>query len=600
MPTDVSDHRAAASRSIVGEVLSDTPFGYPVRGNALCAGNPRFSDADLAATCAREGQPAAWTKAFAQYGAEAPSRVDGDFAVAIPDNKGRLLLAVDRFSIRTLCYRISGEQLSFGERADEVAGAQCEIDRQAIFDYLYFHVIPAPRTIYKGVFRLPAGHSALFENGKLTVVPYWIPSFEETLEQPLDKLKLEFRQLLRNAISRQVDGSDMGCFLSGGTDSSTVAGMLGEVTGKPARTFSIGFDAEGYDEIAYARIAAKHFKTDHHEHYVTPDDLVQAIPMVAAFYDQPFGNSSVVPAYFCAKMAREAGVERMLGGDGGDELFGGNTRYAKQRLFSFYESIPAILRYGLLEPMLKDNRLLGRMSGVRKVVSYIEQASVPMPDRMQMYNLLTRLGLQEVLTPEFLASVDAGKPQEQISRIYKTCRAKSLVNRMLAFDWKYTLADTDLPKVIGAASLADLQVGFPMLDNRLVDFSQRLSPELKLKGLQLRWFFKDALREFLPEEILTKKKQGFGLPFGIWLTKRGRLRDLAMESLDSLRKREVVRPEFLDRLMSEYLPQFPGYYGELVWILMMMEQWILSSMFANGQQLKCQTAVTGGASVSQR
>lgn len=573
MPTAASDHGAAHSRHITGVVSSETLLCDPLRAKALCAGNVRFSDADLAATCAREGHLAAWMKAFAQYGATAPSRVEGDFAVAIPDKKGRLLLAVDRFSIRTLCYRLCGGQLLFGERADEVAGAEGEIDPQAIFDYLYFHVIPAPRTVFKDVFRLPAGHTALFENGKLTVAPYWVPSFEETLQQPIDKLKVEFRQLLRNAVSRQVDGSDMGCFLSGGTDSSTVAGVLGEVTGKPARTFSIGFDAEGYDEMAYARIAARHFKTDHHEYYVTPDDLVQAIPMVAAFYDQPFGNSSVVPAYFCARMARDAGVERMFGGDGGDELFGGNTRYAKQRVFGFYESLPAILRHGLLEPMLKDNGLLGKISGVKKVVSYIEQASVPMPDRMQMYNLLTRLGLHEVLTPEFLASVDTGEPLEQLNRVYKACQAKSLVNRMLAFDWKYTLADTDLPKVVGATSLAGLQVGFPLLENRLVNFSLRLAPELKLKGLQLRWFFKDALRGFLPEETIAKKKQGFGLPFGVWLTKHAGLRDLAMASLDSLRQRGVVRPEFLDRLMNEYLPQFPGYYGEMVWILMMMEQW---------------------------
>lgn len=573
MPTDDSKLGALASRHVTSELWSNTRSGYSVRAQAFCAGNARFSDADLAATCAREGQLAAWTRAFAQYGAAAPARVEGDFAVAIPDDKGRLLLAVDRFSIRTLCYRFSGEQLSSAGRADEVAGPQGEIDPQAIFDYLYFHVIPAPRTIFKDVFRLPAGHAALLEKGKLTVAPYWVPSFKESLQQPIGKLRVEFRQLLRNAVSHQVDGSQMGCFLSGGTDSSTVAGVLGEVTGKPARTFSIGFDAEGYDEMAYARIAARHFKTDHHEYYVTPDDLVQAIPMVAAFYDQPFGNSSVVPAYYCAKMAREAGVERLLGGDGGDELFGGNTRYAKQRVFGFYENLPAILRHGLLEPTLKNNRWLGQLFGVRKVVSYIEQASVSMPDRTQMYNLLTRLGLQEVLTPEFLVSIDTGEPLDQLRRIYGACEAKSLVNRMLAFDWKYTLADTDLPKVVGATTLAGLKIGFPLLDNRLVDFSQRLAPELKLKGQQLRWFFKDALRGFLPEETIAKKKQGFGLPFGVWLTKHAGLRDLAMESLDSLRQRGVVRPEFLDRLMNEYLPQFPGYYGEMVWILMMMAQW---------------------------
>ncbi|HWS40661.1 MAG TPA: asparagine synthase-related protein, partial [Arenimonas sp.] len=157
---------------------------------------------------------------------------------------------------------------------------------------------------------------------------------------------------------------------------------------------------------------------------------------------------------------------------------------------------------------------------------------------------------------------------------YKSGDGHALVNRMLWYDWKYTLADNDLPKVVGANRLANLAVGFPLLDNRLVDFSLRLDPELKLKGLTLRWFFKEALKDFLPPEIITKKKHGFGLPFGVWAVEHPALRAMAMDSLDSLRSRGIVRTEFLDRLIKEYLPQHPGYYGELVWILMMLAQWL--------------------------
>lgn len=118
--------------------------------------------------------------------------------------------------------------------------------------------------------------------------------------------------------------------------------MIGEVSGQQTATYSIGFEAEGYDEMEYARIAARHFKTEHHEYYVTPDDLVRSISAVAQYYDQPFGNSSALPAYYCAKMAREDGVGKILAGDGGDELFGGNTRYAKQKIFGYYDSLPAL------------------------------------------------------------------------------------------------------------------------------------------------------------------------------------------------------------------------------------------------------------------
>ena len=517
---------------------------------------------------------APWLALFVQHGVNAPSAVRGEFSVVIQWPNGKTFCAVDRFSIHSLCYRVTDVRLEVAERADDLADSDTELDAQALYDYLYFHMIPAPRTVFKGIYRLPAGHYALFENGKLTVAPWWKPHFEENHKVPFPELKAEFRQILRDAVSDQLDGGTTGCFLSGGTDSSTVAGLIREVTGQPAKAFSIGFKAAGYDEMEYARLAARHFGAEHHEYYVTPDDLVRSIPDVAASYDQPFGNSSVVPAYYCAKAAREAGVTRILAGDGGDELFGGNTRYAKQRVFSAYDNIPGALRRGLLEPLLTGTALPGKIPGIKKAVSYVEQARVPMPDRMQMYNLLTRLGLAEVLTPEFLAQVNPDDTLRQQRETYKSGDGRALVNRMLWYDWKYTLADNDLPKVVGANRLADLPVGFPLLDDRLVDFSLRLDPELKLRGLTLRWFFKEALKDFLPPEIITKKKHGFGLPFGVWAVEHPGLRRLAMDSLDSLRSRAIIRANFLDRLIKEYLPLYPGYYGELVWILMMLAQWI--------------------------
>ncbi len=519
-------------------------------------------------------KPAArWLAAYAQHGVNAPLAVKGAFSVVIAWPDGKVFCAVDRFSVHSLCYRVANGELRVAERADELAGADGDIDLQALYDYLYFHMIPAPRTVFKDVFRLPAGHYALFENGRLTVAPWWRPHFDEVRRAPFAELKTEFRQILLDGVRDQIT-DHTGCFLSGGTDSSTVAGLLREVTGQPARAFSIGFAATGYDEMEYARIAARHFGAEHHAYYVTPDDLVASIPLVAASYDQPFGNSSVLPGYYCAKMAHEAGLTRILAGDGGDELFGGNVRYAKQRVFGAYEWIPGFLRRGLLQPLLTGTAWSGRIPGIKKAVSYVEQASVPMPDRMQMYNLLTRLGLDAVLTPEFLAQVVPQDTLRQQQETYRATDARSLVNRMLWYDWKYTLADNDLPKVLGSTRLAGLEVGFPFLDDRLIDFSLRLDPELKVKGLTLRWFFKEALKDFLPPEIITKKKHGFGLPFGVWAVEHAALRKLAVDSLDYLRGCRIVRADFLDRLLKEYLPQYPGYYGELVWILMILSQWL--------------------------
>ena len=545
--------------------------------DSLTLGKPRFNDSVLQKIAGRDGNLAAWRQAFEQHGHKAPTEVVGDFAIALREQDGRTFLAVDRFAIRSLCYRIVGERLLFAERADELANGltddSTEIDPQAIFDYLYTHAIPSPRTIYKGIYRVPPAHFVLFEQGKLTVAPYWVPEFNESANVSFEPLRDEFRELLKQATARQLDGGKAGCFLSGGTDSSTVAGMIGQATGTPAATYSIGFLAEGYDEMAFARLAAKRYNTEHHEYYVTPDDLVRSIPMVAAHYDQPFGNSSALPAYYCAKMARDDGITRILAGDGGDELFGGNSRYAKQRVFDWYQIMPGAIRKGVMEPLL-GTELAGKLPLLRKGASYVEQASVPMPDRLRMYNLITRLGIEQVLTPDFLAQVDISAPLQLQRKVWAGAKTGSNTNRELAFDWRYTLAESDLPKVCGTTRLADLDVGFPMLDDDLLAFSLRLPVSYKLKGLKLRWFFKEALRGFLPDEILVKKKQGFGLPFGVWVTRDEALRKMASESVRGLVDRGLLRAEFVDTLLNKHLYEHPGYYGEMIWISMMLEQWL--------------------------
>jgi asparagine synthase (glutamine-hydrolysing) len=484
-------------------------------------------------------------------------------------------LEVDRFALQTLCWRDDGGRLRTDARADRLAGEAPAIDPQALLDYLFFHAIPAPRTVFQGVQRLPAGHGAHWDGRRLRVQPPPPPAFRPDRGRSFEDLRLDFRAALEAAVADALQGNagPAACFLSGGTDSSTVAGIIGLVAGRPAQTYSIGFEAEGYDEMAYARIAAQHFGTRHHEHYVTPDQLVRAIPEVAAWYDQPFGNSSAVPAYICAQMARADGVTRLLAGDGGDELFGGNTRYAKQKVFEAYGAVPAPVRSALLQPLLQGSPL-GALPLMRKGRSYIEQARVPLPARLHMYNLLLRLGVDEVLEPGFLARVDLDDPLRQCQAAWDATGDAGILNRMLAFDWRYTLAENDIPKVRETAALAGVEVRYPLLDERLVALSLQLPEDMKLRGLKLRWFFKEALRGFLPDAILAKKKHGFGLPFGVWVTRHARLRALAEDSVRGFTTRGVVRPAFVAALFDHHLQKHPGYYGEMVWVLMMLEQWL--------------------------
>jgi asparagine synthase (glutamine-hydrolysing) len=193
---------------------------------------------------------------------------------------------------------------------------------------------------------------------------------------------------------------------------------------------------------------------------------------------------------------------------------------------------------------------------------------------METYNLLVRLGADQVLEADFLASVDTAAPARAQRETYTASSAGSLIERMLEYDWKYTLADNDLPKVCGTAALAGIGVGFPFLDDEIVDFSLRLPASFKVRGLTLRHFFKAALRGFLPDQIIAKRKHGFGLPFGVWLTRHDALRDFAQASLGRLARRGIVRADFITALMEAKLADQPAFYGEMVWILMMLEQWL--------------------------
>ncbi len=510
-------------------------------------------------------------------GVKACAELSGPFAVCILDERnGEAMLAIDRSGTHALCYQVTALGLIFASSVDALArhpAARRELDPQAIYNYLYFHVVPAPHTIYQGQQRLLPGEYLHYCGGKVQRGTYWTMHFSEREKLPFDALKSEFLATLHSSVEETIGAHQVGAFLSGGTDSSGLAGVLGQVSGRAARTYSIGFAADGYDEMEYARIAARHFGTEHHELYVTADDVVNAIPRIAAIFDQPFGNASAVPAFYCAQMAQADGITRLLGGDGGDELFGGNERYARQAQFAWYERIPCALRQVLIEPLLFKAAGALQQALLCKARSYIKQASVPLPGRLDTYNLLQGYGNSEVLEADFLASTDPGAPSSSLKQKYRETEGHSQINRMLALDLKFTLADNDLPKVVKACELARMEVAFPFLNDAMVAFSARLAPSDKLKGTKLRHFYKEAMRGILPDAILRKKKHGFGLPFGVWLQHHRALKALAFDSLSDLKARRIVRAGFIDDLLSRHLPEHPGYHGTMVWVLMMLEQW---------------------------
>ncbi|KVW97027.1 asparagine synthetase B family protein [Thiobacillus denitrificans] len=549
--------------------------------NGLAAalyGRPRFLDDGLA-FIARDQNPAmAVAHGWLRFGEKLPTLMQGNFAFAVLEPlKKKAFLALDRVGAERLCYAKHGGQLVFGSSVQSVAAHAAVgrvIDPQAIYDYLYFHTIPAPRSLYQGVRKLLPGQTLTLKNGQVSTGFYWQADYTP-VDAGFDPLRRDFRKVLEQAV-RDADAPATAAFLSGGTDSSTIVGALTAARGAPVDTFSIGFDADGFDEMEYARCAAERYGSRSHEYYLKPADIVTAIPIIAREYDEPFGNDSAVPTWFCAKTAREAGFENMFAGDGGDEIFGGNARYAKQRLFEAYAHLPAVLRRGLIEPLANLPGLSDRFP-LSKLKSYVAQAKVGLPLRLESYNFLHRTPLDQIFAADFIRAVDPSSTDAALSEVYDRTSSDHYINRLMHLDLKFTLADNDLRKVGTMTEAAGIEVHYPLLDDRLVAFANHLPVDYKVRGQKLRWFFKEALDDLLPEKIINKTKHGFGLPFGVWSTQYAPLGDIVGDSLSDFKKRGLIQPAYLDHMLAMQRGQHASYYGVMIWVVMMLEQWLTAN-----------------------
>ena len=574
-PSIVAGACALAAETGIRPALAECVDGL------LCAleGQVRWRDSELSALAAERGPLVALAQAYRGRGIRCLEEMAGPFAVAVIDAQSASgILAIDRLGTRTLCYAQPPGGLVFGSSAASVIAhpaVEHDLSSQAIFDYLYCHVIPSPRTVYRNVQKLQPGECVAFRDGSRENRFYWRLAYQDEGAGNSSNLEERLRAALKTAVGRCLGGDgNLGAFLSGGTDSSTVATMLTELSSEPPRTYSMGFAWEGFDEMKYARITARHLGARAREYYVTPQDIVDAIPVIARAYDEPFGNDSAAPTYVCARLARQDGIDVLLAGDGGDEIFGGNTRYAKQKLFEAYFRIPGPLRRGLVEPLAFAVPGHEHITPLRKLGSYIRQASIPLPDRLESYNFLNRAPLTQIFEPDFLAEVDTEAPLAMLREAYARTSSSSPVNRMMHLDLKITLADNDLRKVSRMCDVAGVEVRYPMLDDDLVELSGQIPADLKVKGLRLRWFFKRALRDVLPAETIAKTKHGFGMPFGLWLKSHGPLGSLVNGSLDAFSKRRILRGDYIDAVRRSHQADHATYFGIMIWVIAMLECWL--------------------------
>ncbi len=506
----------------------------------------------------------------------------GWFGIVLYDRELKTLKAwTDHFGIRRLVFHAAADYVALASDLrllSAFADSRPEIDPVAILEYMQYSCIPAPRTIFKGMQRLEPGY-ALRTRPRVFTQQYWRVQYQELHGQSEGAWAAETYESIKSAVALAVkpaaDINRLGCFLSGGTDSSSVSGLVGRITGRPPRTFSIGFDDPRYNEIEYARIAARHFQADHHEYFVTPQDIVDLLQKARAVYDEPFGNSSIIPAYFCARVGVENGLTHMLAGDGGDELFGGNQRYADDRVFQRYAMLPRWLRHGLVDPASRLLPAGAKVPLLSRASSYVRRANIPIPDRWHSYEFLSSTPASEIFLPEFLHSVSGHSPLEPSRRHFRDAAANDDLNRWLYLDLRITLNDNDLRKVTSMCELAGITPRYPLLDPVLAQYSGTVPADLKVRGMHLRYLFKKAMRDLLPLEIIRKSKHGFGLPYSVWVGTHGPLKELTFDILGSraCSQRGYFRPDLLSHVWSRYETVHRNFYGTALWLLLMLELW---------------------------
>jgi len=507
-----------------------------------------------------------------------PARLRGSFCFATwRDDPPGVAAFVDPFRTRSLYYVASDRGFACATDLRWLVASglvERQVDPHALYHYLNFGYVPTPFSIFKGARKVPPGSCVESKADGPRVTRYWEPKYPEDLEGG-DQSRAEelHRQIVATVARYRPPGEAWGTFLSGGTDSSSIAGILAGLDRQAhVKSFSIGFEEAGYDELGYARIAAKHFGLASREHRVTAAEALNNVPRLAEAFDEPFGNASALPTYRCAALAAGEGVALILAGDGGDEIFGGNERYRKDRILDLFYRTPRVLRWPLEGAM----GLLGGLDWrpINRVRNFVERGSVSNPERFYTDDAFASECFEELLSPEFRKQVDRGESLELLRQTFREAPATSELNRLLYLDLMRAIADCDLVKVFRASKLAGVAVSYPFLDPDLVAFTGRLPAADKVRGFEKRYLFKKAMAQVLPPEILAKQKKGFGLPVSVWLREHAGFRELVHDVVFSerARTRGYFNQNHVRHLLARHEKGAWDHSME-IYLLLMLELW---------------------------
>jgi asparagine synthase (glutamine-hydrolysing) len=511
--------------------------------------------------------------AFDEFGAKCLEKLRGMFAFAIWDSKDEsLFIARDRVGKKPLFYSLTeAGDFVFGSELKSLIshGISKEIDYAALDAYLTFGYVPEDFCIFKSVEKLAPGSFLIYKNGKIETEQYWDFKYEKITEIKSEAEYIrQLQALLKEAVEiRLISEVPLGAFLSGGVDSSAIVGLMSQISEKPVKTFSIGFNEDSFDELKYARIAAKHFNTEHHEFIVTPD-LVEVVDDLVWHFDEPFADSSALPTFMVSKMARDF-VTVVLSGDGGDELFAGYTRYVIDKKRSGIGNLPKALRHGILQPISKA------LPHSAKGKNFLYNISLDALDRyINSVSHFGKMAKQSLYSDSFRQNLNGGfgKAEAEFKRIAQSVSTGNPVDNLLYLDSKTYLPSDILTKVDRMSMATSLEARVPLLDHKLIEFVETIPTELKLKGLETKYIFKKALEGIVPNEILYREKQGFGVPIGDWINSKLRERIHGDLMENKTLERGYFNKKYIKTLLDEHSNKRRDHSHSL-WILWMLELW---------------------------
>ena len=519
---------------------------------------------------------------------ETAKRIIGMFAFALWDKlEKRLFVVRDRLGIKPLYWTLSNGVLIFGSELKALKAHEAfpaEIDRNSVASYLRHNFIPAPHTIYRNVHKLEPGKILIKgQSSEPRIESYW--SLEDVVQVGRSnafsgsegEAADELDTLLRDAVSRRmVSDVPLGAFLSGGIDSSTIVALMQAQSDRPVRTFSIGYANEGFNEAHDAAAIARHLGTDHTELTATPRDARDVIPLLPDIYDEPFADTSQIPTFLVSRLTKEH-VTVALSGDGGDELFGGYTRYfsADKYAWPLFDS-PCVLRCGAARAI----RSLSPGSW-DKLASIVPEKRRPVHVGEKIHKLADCLGGDRDTFYRRLIS-HWNDPEDLVAdaQEYETVawdeslgeRIPDFVERMQYLDTLTYLPDDILAKVDRASMAVSLEVRVPLLDHRVAEFAWTLPRHMKVRDGAGKQVLRQVLRRYVPDELIKRQKMGFGVPINEWL--RGPLKDWAGDLLapDALNKHGLINPEPVGRKWREHLSGAKSWPLQL-WSVLMLQAW---------------------------